>query len=104
MLLHLREDALEGDLAAQDDVAREVHRAHGALAEHAEHLVYSDGLATVSVYVEKLMDGTRSYTGLSNMGAMNAYGTVIDGHQVTVVGEVPAATVQSMAQSVVRQQ
>ena len=72
--------------------------------EHAEHLVYSDGLATVSVYVEKLMDGTRSYTGLSNMGAMNAYGTVIDGHQVTVVGEVPAATVQSMAQSVVRRQ
>lgn len=72
--------------------------------EHAEHLVYSDGLATVSVYVEKLMDGTRSYTGLSNMGAMNAYGSVIDGHQVTVVGEVPAATVQSMAQSVVRRQ
>ena len=72
--------------------------------EHAEHLVYSDGLATVSVYVEKLMDGTRSYTGLSNMGAMNAYGAVVDGHQVTVVGEVPSATVQSMAQSVARRQ
>ncbi len=72
--------------------------------EHAEHLVYSDGLATVSVYVEKLMDGTRSYTGLSNMGAMNAYGSVVDGHQVTVVGEVPSATVQSMAQSVARRQ
>jgi sigma-E factor negative regulatory protein RseB len=72
--------------------------------EHAEHLVYSDGLATVSVYVEKLMDGTRSYTGSSSMGAMNAYGTVVDGHQVTVVGEVPSATVQGMAQSVARRQ
>ena len=33
---------------------------------------------------------------------MNAYGAVLDDHQVTVVGEVPAATVQSMARTVGR--
>ena len=73
---------------------------HGG--EQAEHMVFSDGLATVSVYVEKLAANSKAFTGLSNMGAMNAYGTVLDDHQVTVVGEVPAATVQSMAQLVSR--
>lgn len=73
---------------------------HGG--EQAEHMVFSDGLATVSVYVEKLAANSKAFTGLSNMGAMNAYGTVLDEHQVTVVGEVPAATVQSMAQLVSR--
>ncbi|MEN8204421.1 MAG: MucB/RseB C-terminal domain-containing protein [Pseudomonadota bacterium] len=68
--------------------------------EHAEHMVFTDGLATVSVYVEKMMANDTEFTGLSNMGAMNAYGTVLGDYQVTVVGEVPAATVQSVARSV----
>jgi sigma-E factor negative regulatory protein RseB len=71
--------------------------------EHAEHMVFSDGLATVSVYVEKLPADSRAFTGHSNMGAMNAFGTVLDDYQITVVGEVPAATVQHMALLVDRQ-
>ena len=71
--------------------------------EHAEHMVFSDGLATVSVYVEKLPANSKAFTGLSNMGAMNAFGTVLDDYQITVVGEVPAATVQNMALLVGRQ-
>jgi sigma-E factor negative regulatory protein RseB len=70
--------------------------------EQAEHMVFSDGLATVSVYVEKMMADSTAFTGLSSMGAMNAYGTVLDDHQITVVGEVPAATVQNMARLVSR--
>lgn len=70
--------------------------------EHAEHMVFSDGLATVSVYVEKVMANEPAFTGLSNMGAMNAFGSVLGDYQVTVVGEVPAATVQSVAGSVAR--
>jgi sigma-E factor negative regulatory protein RseB len=72
--------------------------------DHAEHMVFTDGLATVSVYVEKMLAHDAAFTGLSSMGAMNAYGTVLDDHQVTVVGEVPALTVQSMARSVARRQ
>ncbi len=34
------------------------------------------------------------------MGAMNAFAAVVDGYQVTVVGEVPPATVQMVANSV----
>jgi sigma-E factor negative regulatory protein RseB len=64
-----------------------------------EHLVYSDGLATVSVYVEMASADDNTLTGLSSMGAMNAYGAIVEGHQVVVVGEVPAVTVEMMAES-----
>ena len=57
----------------------------------------------MSVYVEQTLPGTESFTGLSTMGAMNAYGAVVDGYQVTVVGEVPPATVRMIATSVQRQ-
>ena len=68
--------------------------------KNTEHMVFSDGLATVSVYVESLSSDGAAFTGLSGMGAMNAYGAIVDGHQVTVVGEVPALTVEMMARSV----
>lgn len=68
----------------------------------AEHMVFSDGLATVSVYVEKLPEGKVPVTGLSSMGAMNAYRAQVEGYQITVVGEVPRTTVQMIARSVSR--
>ncbi|PWG63758.1 MucB/RseB C-terminal domain-containing protein [Spiribacter halobius] len=62
------------------------------------HHVYSDGLATVSLYVDRhVHEGLLE--GLSRMGAMNAYGRTIDGYQALVVGEVPAHTVERMARS-----
>lgn len=64
-------------------------------------MVYTDGLASLSVFVERLMED-EPLKGLSAMGAMNAYGRIIDGHQVTVVGEVPANTVEAVAQSIRR--
>jgi len=69
----------------------------------AAHMVYSDGLATVSVYVEQLSAPGDAFKGLSTMGAVNAYGLQLDGHQVTVVGEVPPVTVEMIARSVGRQ-
>ena len=77
----------------------QVKRMHPG-GDETEHMVYSDGLATVSVYVEAGAAEEDAFTGLSSMGAMNAYGAVVDGHQVTVVGEVPAITVEMMAESV----
>ena len=69
-------------------------------SDGTEHLVYSDGLATVSIYVEMPSADDNSLKGLSSMGAMNAYGVQVDGHQVVAVGEVPAVTVEMMARSV----
>lgn len=67
------------------------------------HMVYSDGLASVSVFIEKNSGGGHLH-GAASMGAVNAFGQSIDGYFVTVVGEVPATTVQVMAQSTVRLQ
>lgn len=69
----------------------------------AEHLIATDGLASVSVYIERLSGNSKRFAGGSTMGAMNAFGTVVDDHQITVIGEVPGGTVEMIAQSVTRQ-
>jgi len=98
----------------------------------ASHLVYSDGLATVSVFVEAQVPAGRvpgsgagvgagvgaiagaragadaassappepPMQGLARVGSGFAFSTVIQGHQVTAVGEVPAQTVEFIAHSV----
>jgi sigma-E factor negative regulatory protein RseB len=63
-----------------------------------EHFVVSDGLASVSVYMEKgVEDGL---DGDSRMGAVHAAGARVAGHQVTVVGEVPPGTVAAVLAAV----
>ncbi len=77
------------------------HRWH-RLAEDqngVEHWMYSDGLASVSIYIEK-SGQEDDYSGIASRGAMNAYGTVVNGYNITVVGEVPAQTVEVIAKSV----
>ncbi|MEE8634837.1 MAG: MucB/RseB C-terminal domain-containing protein [Acidiferrobacterales bacterium] len=66
-----------------------------------KHLVYSDGLAAVSIFIEKFdKDGGTAMKGQSSMGAVHAFGDVINDYQITVVGEVPAATVELIGKSV----
>ena len=85
----------------------------GGADEPATHLVYSDGLATVSVFVEVGTvdkpvavgtDGGRPaeppMEGLAKVGSGFAFSTVVQGHQVTAVGEVPAQTVEFIAHGV----
>ena len=67
-----------------------------------EHLVYSDGLAMVSIFVEKLMPDEAPLQGYSARGAVNAFSRVADNHQITVVGELPLPTVRQIASSVAR--
>lgn len=63
-------------------------------------MVYSDGLAAVSVFIEPL-DGRRDVrTGLASMGAIHIYTREVANHMVTVVGEAPAVSVQRIADSV----
>ena len=65
-----------------------------------EHFMYSDGLSSVSVFVEKKMKSSKNLSGGSTMGAVNAYGRDVGDYHVTVVGEVPYATVKMIADSV----
>ncbi len=84
----------------------------GGASVPAAHLVYSDGLATVSVFVEAQPDRNNGgegsggaqpeppMQGLARVGSGFAFSTVVQGHQVTAVGEVPAQTVEFIAHSV----
>ena len=62
-------------------------------------LVYSDGLASVSVFVEDYRDAEAHLQGASSKGAIHAFGQRKGAYNVTAVGEVPARTVKVMAQS-----
>jgi sigma-E factor negative regulatory protein RseB len=64
------------------------------------HLVYSDGLAAVSVFIEPARAAAGTTQGSSQQGAVNYYLKDIEGYQVTVLGEVPAASVVQMGDSV----
>lgn len=61
------------------------------------HVLYSDGLANVSVFVEPA-SGTK-IARRSSVGASNSFSIEIDGNQITAVGEVPAVTVEQIATS-----
>ena len=64
------------------------------------HLIYSDGLASVSVFIERGGKSHHRLDGASSMGALNAYGARSGEYFVTVMGEVPASTVMQIAQSI----
>ncbi len=67
----------------------------------AGQVVYSDGLAAVSVFIESLEGRSdRVRTGLASMGAIHIYTREVANHVVTVVGEAPAASVQRIANAV----
>lgn len=61
---------------------------------------YSDGLATVSVFIAEQQD--KPLAGRASVGTSSSYSTEIGDYQVTAVGEVPAGTVQRIATSMRR--
>ena len=70
--------------------------------DRVEHLLFSDGLASMSVFIERLDTTSQPLDGLDSVGAVNAYGSMDGDLQITVVGEVPAATVERVATSITR--
>lgn len=67
----------------------------------ARHLVYSDGLATVSLFIEQQSAAGEHVTGFQKVGSTFAFVSSAQGYQVTGVGEVPAVTIQTMVKSLV---
>ena len=63
-----------------------------------EHLLYSDGLATVSVFVEGAVD-EGALVGSAHTGTVGAYGAVVGGHNVTVMGRVPELTLRMLSEN-----
>jgi sigma-E factor negative regulatory protein RseB len=67
-----------------------------------DHLVYTDGLASVSVFVQRHAAPRAAHPVIeaARMGASYVFSTIVDGHRVTAVGQAPALTVRSIAASV----
>ena len=77
-------------------------RLKGAKAESVEHMIFSDGMASVSVFVEPQHDNDNSAPDRSNVhrGALNIYGKKLNGYRIVVLGEVPNSTVKLIADSI----
>jgi sigma-E factor negative regulatory protein RseB len=69
-------------------------------SEPVAHLVFTDGIASVSVFVEPRKGHSKPAEGPARVGSSSAFSTVVDGHQVTAVGEVPSNTVEFIAKQV----
>lgn len=68
------------------------HRQGGTL-----QMVFSDGLAAISVFVEPAEAGVEARGGFPGGGAVNVFERIAEGHRITVMGEVPAPVVQRVA-------
>ena len=81
------------------ELRRPIHRGHAPVV----HRVYSDGLVSISVFIEQVPEAHHRFEGRYSAGAVNAFGRVVDEYQISVVGEVPAITATKVAASVVKE-
>ena len=62
------------------------------------HLVYSDGLAAISVFIEPGVKADKK-PALRHQGAVSIYTRPVNGYSITVLGETPAETVMQLARA-----
>jgi sigma-E factor negative regulatory protein RseB len=65
-----------------------------------DQVIFSDGIASVSLFIEPITKGMRPKMGHMLIGSTNICANVLEGYQITVVGEVPEATVTKIAKAV----
>lgn len=68
--------------------------------EPLTHIMYSDGLASVSVFIKSAAQASSDKH--TRRGAANSYSLQVGEWRVTAVGEVPAVTVEQIASSMQR--
>jgi sigma-E factor negative regulatory protein RseB len=68
------------------------------------HLVYTDGLASVSVFMDLGVTASEKVQGLSMMGAASIFSVMNEGWQVTAMGEVPPRTAEQIAVSMISEE
>ncbi|HET9463491.1 MAG TPA: MucB/RseB C-terminal domain-containing protein [Thiobacillus sp.] len=66
------------------------------------HLVFSDGLSVLSMFVEPVDPQMQNLRGLSAEGVIGIYAREVDGHTVTTLGEVPNMALIETGNSVKR--
>jgi sigma-E factor negative regulatory protein RseB len=64
------------------------------------HLVFSDGMSVLSMFVEPVDPQAQRLRGLSAEGAIGVYAREVDGYTVTTLGEVPSMALIETGNSV----
>lgn len=64
------------------------------------HIVLSDGLAAVSVFIEPWSSRQQAASGMARQGATNVYSRRLADHRITVVGDTPADSVKYFANAI----
>ncbi|AWB33786.1 siderophore-interacting protein [Orrella marina] len=69
-----------------------------------DQIILTDGLANISIFIEPYQENLSQHhsTGPRHIGSVNLYGKRVGDDWVMIVGEVPAATVQIVADSINR--
>lgn len=76
----------------------EVRRSIAGGAGSVAQIIFSDGLAAISVFIEPI-PGKRPAQALTQQGAVNIYTRPVADQLVTVLGEAPAATIVQIGDS-----
>ncbi len=87
-------------------LAAETAQMMPGVPEPVTHLVFSDGVATVSVFVqsETIRNApNQGHAGVSQVGNSSAFTSVESGHKFVALGEVPPATVRFIIESLMHQ-
>lgn len=66
----------------------------------ATHIVFSDGLAAVSVFIEPMTGKSKPDAGVYSMGAITIYKRQIGDQQFVVMGDVPPAALRRFADGI----
>ncbi len=67
----------------------------------AAHYVFSDGLASISVFIEPLAeDDAKPTLGTYSAGAINVYKRTVGNNLITILGEVPPATLKRLGEGI----
>jgi len=77
-------------------VVRQARKERG----EAYHVVFSDGLAAISVFIEPMPARGNVQSGLSSSGAFNIFRRAVADHLITVLGEVPSQALVRIADGV----
>lgn len=75
----------------------EIKRGMGEGVGEVGQIVYSDGLASISVFLEPAKQGEKPLEGLSSQGAVNIFRKRLGTHVVTVLGEAPPSCLTKVA-------
>lgn len=65
--------------------------------QDVEQLTVSDGLSTISIFIDSPAPDEQPLVGVSRVEALPAFGTTIGGRHVTLLGAVPVATLEHIA-------